>query len=303
MKYSIPTEELVTSGTVACQGCGAVLAMRYALKALGPDTVLSIPACCWSVIDGPFPYSSTLVPLFHTAFETAAAAASGIRNGFSIRGNDHTTVMAWAGDGGTVDIGIQALSGAVERDEDIIYVCYDNEAYMNTGIQRSGSTPWGAWTTTTPVRHFKKEEKKDMVEIMVAHGIRYTATACVSHAEDFVKKMKKAKQIRGTKYLQVFASCPPGWKMKSEDSIKAMRLGVQTGIVALYEVENGVYKINYRPKEFKPVEEYLKLQGRFRHLKPEDVEHVTRWRDRRWKLLDAKVAMTRELYGADASGK
>ncbi|MBD3400400.1 MAG: pyruvate synthase subunit beta [Candidatus Coatesbacteria bacterium] len=295
MKYPIPKEEYITSGTVACQGCGCVLALRYVLKALGPDTAMCVPACCWSVIDGPFPYSATKVPLFHTAFETAASAASGLRNGFAVRGNDHTTVLAWAGDGGTADIGIQALSGAVERDEDIIYICYDNEAYMNTGIQRSGSTPWGAWTTTTPVRHFKKEEKKDIVEIMAAHGIRYTATAAISHPKDLLAKVEKAKGIRGAKYLQIFASCIPGWKMKSEYSIKAVRLGVQTGLVPLYEIEGGVYKINYKPKQFKPIEDYLKLQGRFRHLTPEQIKHIEKMRDLRWKKLEAKVKMTEAL--------
>ncbi len=295
MKYSIPQEERVTSGTVACQGCGAVLAMRYALKALGDDTILTLPACCWSVIDGPFPYTATKVPLFHTAFETAAITASGIRNGLSIRGNDHTNVVAWAGDGGTADIGLQALSGAVERDEDILYICYDNEAYMNTGIQRSGSTPYGAWTTTTPVRHFKKEEKKNVMEIMVAHGIRYAATASISHPEDFIKKVNKAKEIRGAKYIQIFASCPPGWKMQADFSVQAARLVVQTGIWQLYEVVDGVYKVNYKPKTFKPLEDYLGLQGRFKHLKPEHIDHIRKQRDYRWKLLEAKVKMTEEL--------
>jgi len=160
MTITLPREELMSSGHLACQGCGATLAMRYALKALGQKTILCIPACCWSVVDGPFPHSSLDVPIYHCAFETAASSASGVRAGLDMVGDKETTVMAWAGDGGTFDIGIQALSGAAERNEDFIYACYDNEAYMNTGIQRSSATPLGAWTTTTPVKHYKKERKK-----------------------------------------------------------------------------------------------------------------------------------------------
>ena len=148
-KLTVPEEELMCSGHLACQGCGATITMRYALKALGPNTVFSIPACCWSVIDGPFPYTTLGVPIFHTAFETAAIMASGIKSGLRIKGKPDVNSIAWGGDGGTTDIGIQALSGAAERNDDIFYICYDNEAYMNTGIQRSSQTPWGAWTTTT----------------------------------------------------------------------------------------------------------------------------------------------------------
>ena len=169
VKLTIPEQEILNPGHVACQGCGATLAMRYALKALGRKTIIVLPACCWTVIDGPFPYSSAGVPLFHTAFETGASVASGVRAALEIKGKKDINVLTWAGDGGTMDIGIQALSGAVERGDNLIYVCYDNEAYMNTGIQRSSSTPYGAWTSTTPVKTFKKSPKKNMVEIMVAH--------------------------------------------------------------------------------------------------------------------------------------
>jgi len=157
VKPTLPLEELMSPGHLACQGCGAGIAMRTALKALGRDTMFTFPACCWTVIDGPFPYSSLELPLLHMAFEATAATASGIKAAMKALGKDKTTICGWAGDGGTFDIGIQALSGAAERNDDIFYFCYDNEAYMNTGIQRSGATPWGAWTTTTPVKHFKKE--------------------------------------------------------------------------------------------------------------------------------------------------
>jgi len=189
MTITLPREELMSSGHLACQGCGATLAMRYALKAVGQKTILCIPACCWSVIDGPFPHSSLDVPIYHCAFETAASSASGVRAGLDMVGDKETTVMAWAGDGGTFDIGIQALSGAAERNEDFIYACYDNEAYMNTGIQRSSATPLGAWTTTTPVKHYKKERKKDIIGIMAAHSIPYIATASIAYPEDMVKKI------------------------------------------------------------------------------------------------------------------
>jgi pyruvate/2-oxoacid:ferredoxin oxidoreductase beta subunit len=275
MKLSIPEDEFVGSGHLACQGCGATLCMRYALKALGQNTILDIPACCWSVIDGPFPHTSVKVPLFHTAFETAACAASGIRAGLDILGRQDTNVVAWAGDGGTFDIGIQALSGAAERNDNIIYICYDNEAYMNTGIQRSSATPYGAWTTTTPVKHFKKMPKKDLVKIMAAHKIPYAATASVGYPEDFIAKVKKAKEIKGTKFLHIFSSCPPGWRSQPEESILLARLAVSTCYFPIYEIEDGVkYTINKVIKKPKPVKEFLEKQGRFRHLTEEQLERI-----------------------------
>ncbi|MDP3790326.1 MAG: thiamine pyrophosphate-dependent enzyme, partial [Candidatus Omnitrophota bacterium] len=238
MKLTIPEIEIMSPGHVACQGCGATLAFRYALKALGRGTIVIIPACCWSVIDGPFPYSSAGVPVFHTAFETAASTASGVRAALEIKGITDVSVLAWAGDGGTMDIGIQALSGAVERGEDIIYVCYDNEAYMNTGIQRSSSTPYGAWTTTTPVKKFKTGPKKNMVEIMAAHKIPYTATANIAFPEDFIAKLRKAKTIKGPKFIQIISPCPAGWKFPSQLTVKIAKLSFETCVFPLYEVEN-----------------------------------------------------------------
>jgi pyruvate/2-oxoacid:ferredoxin oxidoreductase beta subunit len=272
MTITLPREELMSSGHLACQGCGATLAMRYALKALGQKTILCIPACCWSVIDGPFPHSSLDVPIYHCAFETAASSASGVRAGLDMVGDKETTVMAWAGDGGTFDIGIQALSGAAERNEDFIYACYDNEAYMNTGIQRSSATPLGAWTTTTPVKHYKKERKKDIIGIMAAHDIPYIATASIAYPEDMIKKFKKAKDIHGTRFIHIYAPCPTGWKSRPDDTVKLARLAVQTGYFPLYEIEEGEkWTLNLKIKERKPITEYLKLQGRFRHLKEEEI--------------------------------
>jgi len=278
--WKVSQDELLLNGHVACQGCGGALAMRLALKALGKNTVITIPACCWTIISGDVLYHALKVPVFHTAFETAAITASGLKAGLRIKGKEDTTVMAWAGDGGTFDIGIQALSGAAERNEDIIYAVYDNEAYMNTGIQRSSATPWGAWTTTTPVRHPEDKPKKNIMEIMAAHGIPYAATATPAYPEDLIRKFKKAKETKGMRFIHILAPCPPGWKIPSDISIKVARLAVQTGVFPLYEIENGKkYTINYLPPEKLPVVEYLKLQGRFKHLQEEDVEFIQKMVD------------------------
>ncbi|TET98543.1 MAG: 3-methyl-2-oxobutanoate dehydrogenase subunit beta [Candidatus Stahlbacteria bacterium] len=289
MKLSIPEEEIMGHGHLACQGCGAALAMRYALKAFGRNTVMTFPACCWSVIDGPFPHSAVNVPLFHTCFEAAASTASGIKAGFDAQGKD-VNVVAWAGDGGTYDIGIQALSGAAERNDDIIYVCYDNEAYMNTGVQRSGSTPYLSWTTTTPVKHPKQRPKKDIVSIMAAHRIPYLATASVAFPEDMITKFKKAKDIKGTRFLLVFSPCPPGWRANPENTIKLAKLAVLTRVFPLIEVENGrVWKLTKKVRTVKPVSEYLKLQGRFRHLSEDDVAVIQENTNKDWEILMDKV--------------
>ncbi len=291
MKLTIPEEELMGHGNLGCQGCGGSLAMRYALKALGKDTIVVMPACCWTIIDGPFPYSCLKIPIFHTAFETAASTASGVSAAMKVKGKK-TTVLAWAGDGGTFDIGIQALSGAAERNDNIIYICYDNEAYMNTGNQRSSATPYGAWTTTTPGKKFKSSPKKNMVEIMVAHKISYTATACIAYPEDFIKKVKKAKDIMGTKYIQVLAPCPTGWRYDPAKTIEISKMAVESGIYPIYEVENGVYKINRKVKN-KTVKEYIKMQRRFGHLTDEVIDEIQKNVDREWELLLRKE----EFYG------
>ncbi len=301
MKLTIPEIELMTPGHLACQGCGATLAMRYTLKALGQKTMLFIPACCWSVLDGPFPYSSLDVPIFHTAFETAASAASGARAGLDALGDTETNVVAWAGDGGTFDIGIQALSGAAERNDNIIYVCYDNEAYMNTGIQRSSSTPRHSWTTTTPEAHPKVTPKKNMVQIMIAHRIPYTATASIAYPEDLIRKMEKAKNTKGTKFIHIFAPCPTGWRTPPDICVKLARLAVQTKVFPLFEVENGLeYTMSKQPKGT-PVIEYLKLQGRFRHLTQENVDSIQETVDREWEILVRKAEATKGLSESGSS--
>jgi len=281
--------ELMCSGHVGCPGCGATIAMRFMLKALGEKTVMVLPACCWSVIAGPYPQSSLKIPVIHTAFETGGATASGVRAALDMRGDQETTVVTWAGDGGTFDIGFQALSGAVERNENFIYICYDNEAYMNTGIQRSSSTPYGAWTTTTSGSDWKKLRKKNIVEALVAHRIPYAATANIAYPDDLVRKVKKAKEIKGSRFLHIYASCPTGWRIPSEMSIKIARMAVQTNIFPLYEVENGVnYTINVKPREYL-VREYFKLQGRFRHLSETDLDQIQAMVNEDWELLLRKA--------------
>ena len=285
----IPPEEYVYSGDVACPGCGAGLSMRYALKALGPKTIVSIVASCWSIIAGPFPYNNLKVPVLHTAFETGGSVSSGVRAALDMLGDEDTTVVAWAGDGGTFDIGLQALSGAVERNDNFIYVCYDNEAYMNTGIQRSSATPWRTWTTTTPAPHPKDQPKKDIVGIMAAHRIAYAATATIGYPDDLIRKFQKAKAIKGARFMHLLSPCPPGWKAPPELSIKLTRLAVDSKIFPLYEVEQGTrYTINRQPKGL-PVEEYLKLQGRFNHLTADDIRTVQETVDAEWERLEKKV--------------
>jgi pyruvate/2-oxoacid:ferredoxin oxidoreductase beta subunit len=250
--------------------------MRMVLKELGEKTIVVLPACCWSIIAGPYPQSSLHVPLYHTAFETAGAVASGIRAALDVRGDTETTVMAWAGDGGTFDIGLQALSGAAERNENFLYVCYDNEAYMNTGIQRSSATPWGAWTTTTPADHPQSTKKKDILSIMAAHRIPYAATASTAYPVDLLEKVRKAKSIRGTRFLHILSPCPPGWKYSDEKTIEMGRMAVQNRLFPLLEIEDGTRWRFTVESAGDPVEPYIRAQGRFRHLDDDAIARIQR---------------------------
>ncbi len=283
----LPREEYLLRGHAACAGCGAALALRHTLKALGRRSILVIPACCTSIIQGPYPKTAVRVPLFNIVFAAAAAAAAGISAGLEALGVKDVTVVAWAGDGGTADIGIQALSGAAERGDNILYICYDNEAYMNTGIQRSGATPLGAWTTTTPTG--KTEHKKNMPMIMMAHGIPYVATASPSYPVDLFTKVRRAMEIRGTKYIHIHAPCPTGWRYPSSKTVEVGRRAVQTGMWVLFEVDHGRFRLS-RPSaplteksRRRPVEEYLRMQGRFSRLTPRDVEALQAWVDESWE--------------------
>ena len=290
MRYELPKEELFYSGHIGCPGCGASLSMRYVLQALGEKTMVVIPACCWSNVAGFFPSSSLKVPLLHTIFEAAAITASGVKKGLVARGIEDVQVMAWAGDGGTFDIGLQALSGCAERNDDIIYVCYDNEAYMNTGIQRSSATPFLSWTTTTPNPTFNDTPKKDIMEIMAAHRIPYAATVSPAFPEDFLTKIRKARAIKGLRFIHILSSCPPGWKFPSELSVKIARLAVETKIFPLYEIENGRrYTLTVEPRGLL-VSEYLKLQGRFSHLAVKDIEAIQANVEEEWEMLMARIS-------------
>ena len=289
IKTQVPDQELMSSGHVACPGCGGSLAMRLVLKELGPKTIVALPACCWTIVAGPFPQSALGVPVYHTAFETAAATASGIRAALDVQGDTETTVVAWAGDGGTFDIGLQALSGAAERNDNILYVCYDNEAYMNTGIQRSSATPWGAWTTTTPTSTPKSHPKKDLLSIMAAHRIPYAATATVAHPVDLLAKVRRAKTTFGTRFLHILAPCPPGWKTGDEETIDLARQAVNTRVFPLLEIEDGTrWRFTVEPTG-EPVKDYVKRQGRFRHLTDEMIEHIQAEVDARWAQLERRT--------------
>ena len=288
-KPTLPLEELMETGHLACQGCGATLAMRYVLKALGSNTVINIPACCWAVIPGVFPYKNLNVPVLFNAFECSAATASGIRRGFKKKGLDNINVVAFAGDGGTADIGIQALSGAADRNEDIFYVCYDNEAYMNTGIQRSGATPKGAWTTTTPggkKNYYEFSPKKNVPMIMIAHKIPYVATCTVAFPEDLIAKFNRAKKIRGLKYIHILSPCPPGWRAISEKTIELSRLAVYSQIFPLYEYFDGKFHLQKIGKKV-PVQDYFIHQGRFAHLTSEMIEQIQSEIDANWEWLNS----------------
>jgi len=291
MQLTVPDVDYMYPGHLGCPGCGASIALKFALKALGEKTMMVIPACCWGVLAGAHPQTALKVPIMHVAFATAGASASGLRASLDMRGDTETTVVAWAGDGGTFDIGFQSLSGAVERNENLIYACYDNEAYMNTGIQRSSSTPFGSRTTTTPGRDWKKTRKKNIVETLAAHRIPYAATANIAFPEDMIRKFTKAKDMKeGSRFLHVFATCPIGWRAPSELSVKIARLAVQSNIFPLYEVENGThYTLNTRGDH--PVADYLKIQGRFQHLTDKDITQIQDMVDEDWSLLLRKVGL------------
>ncbi|MFH1560376.1 MAG: pyruvate synthase subunit PorB [Chloroflexota bacterium] len=279
----LPKKEYFAPGHRACIGCGEALAVRQVCKALGRDVIIANATGCIEIISSQLPYTSWRVPWIHSLFENTAAVASGIESGLKVlrrKGRYHkekTTVVAMAGDGGTSDIGLQALSGALERGHDFVFVCYDNEAYMNTGIQRSSATPYGASTTNSPAGKVSIGQgtwKKNMPAIAVAHDIPYVATACPSYPFDLMDKVKKAAETPGPAYLHILSTCPTGWRFPSDLTIRLGSLAVETGIFPLYEVENGQYKLTFDLLQLRPVQDYLKLQGRFRHLSEEDIQKI-----------------------------
>ena len=280
-------------GHLGCPGCGAAIALKFALTVLGEKTIMVIPASCASIIIGPYPHSAVKIPVLHTAFASAGATASGVRAALDLKGDTDTTVLSWAGDGGTFDIGFQSLSGAVERNENCIFVCYDNEAYMNTGVQRSSSTPYGVRTTTTPGLNWKKTRKKNIMETMAAHRIPYAATASIAFPEDLMAKFEKARELKGgARFIHIFATCATGWGAPSDMSVEIARLAVQTNIFPLYEIENGNhYILNY--KGDRPVKDYLQTQKRFQHLSDDDVLQIQDMVTEDWRRLLRKTDRAR----------
>lgn len=279
------TNEEFFYGHKACGGCGGSLAVRLAMKVLGERTFAALPAGCMSAVGFIYPQMAFRNNAIITPFAATGAVLSGIRAGIKALGLKDCNVVGFAGDGGTADIGMQALSGAIDRNEKVIYICYDNEAYMNTGIQKSGLTPYGTKTTTSPAgKNFPGATtmKKNMFEIAAAHDIPYAATASIGYPEDFLIKIKKASENKGTSYIHVMAPCPTGWGYTPDKTVEIAKEAVDCGLWYLAEYENGEFKLNRRPKEFKPVEHYLKRQGRFKHLKDEDIEVIVKYRDYKW---------------------
>ena len=284
----LPDVSYVLPGNRSCAGCGIGIALRQITAALEGKMVMTVPASCLTVLGGMYPISSVNVPWVNVAFPSTAAAASGIAAGLRATGRaDEMTVLAMAGDGGTGDIGIQALSGAAERNEDFLYLCYDNEAYMNTGTQRSGLTPAGARTTTTWAG--KRENPKDLPRIMEAHGIPYVASTSAAFPTDVYDKVAKARGIKGLRYIHMNTPCPSGWGFDPKDTVRLGKLAVDAGLVVLYEVEDGVFHLTGRSaslaktgKPRVPVAEYLGTQTRFRGMKPEAIAQVQAWADERW---------------------
>jgi len=291
----LPDADYVLPGNRACAGCGIGIALRQITAALEGKLVLVNPASCLTVLGGMYPTASVAVPWVNVAFPSTAAAASGIAAGLRAMGRaDEMTVLAMAGDGGTADIGIQALSGAAERNEDFIYICYDNEAYMNTGTQRSGSTPQGARTTTTWAG--KRENPKDMPAIMEAHNVPYVASTSAVYPTDVFDKVTKARGMHGLRYIHMNTPCPSGWTFDPKDTVRLGKLAVDAGLVVLYEVENGEFRLTGRSAALAKaglkasVAEYVATQGRFRGMHEETIADIQAWTERRWARFLARDA-------------
>jgi pyruvate ferredoxin oxidoreductase beta subunit len=310
-KDIVEKPELFLSGHRACAGCAPATVMRLIMKATRGPTIVTEATGCMEVASTIYPYTSWATPWLHTAFETAGSNASGIEAALKIlkkKGrikNEQVDVVAFAGDGGTYDIGIQALSGAVERGHDFLFVLYDNEAYMNTGIQRSGGTPYGASTTTSQAGKAvpgKLEQKKPIADIMVAHDMPYVATASPYYWKDLVTKARKGIEVNGPAFLHVLAPCPRGWRSDPSKSIELSRLAVETCVFPLWEAVNGEYQLStpskvmaLAPQKKKPVREYLQVQGRFRHLfTPQNekmIGDIQRLTDEKWQRLLKKCGL------------
>jgi pyruvate/2-oxoacid:ferredoxin oxidoreductase beta subunit len=291
----VSEERLLLSGHGACAGCAPAINVRHVLGSLvaarpGTKIVLVIPASCWTIIAGVFPVNAFGVSVYLTPFASAAAEASGIKSALRLRGIEDATVVVWGGDGSTCDIGLSGVSAAAERNEDFIYVLNDNEAYMNTGVQKSGATPEGAWTTTSPSAAPRHGQKKDLARIMAAHGVPYVATLALGSVpmlRDFRSKVARAAETEGFRFLHVLGPCPPGWKYPTAQSTEVARLAVESRYFPLFECDHGEWRITFKPRRPLSVREFLETQGRFAHLLPDAVEAIQSHVDARWDSLAA----------------
>jgi pyruvate ferredoxin oxidoreductase beta subunit/2-oxoisovalerate ferredoxin oxidoreductase beta subunit len=291
---------MLCSGHAACPGCIDALSVRHVLAELGPDTMAVIPPSCMAIIAGPQPHSSLKIPVYQPTLEASAAAASGLRRALDAQGRRDTQVIVLAGDGGTYDIGIQCLSSAAERNEDFIYFCLDNEGYMNTGAQKSSSTPHYASTGSTPAG--KTTRKKNLIEIMAAHEVPYAATASVGHLPDLLHKVRKAKSMRGTRIITLLIPCLDGWGLPDDAGLAAARMAVECGAYPLYEVEDGrTWTLNHT-RRTRPVRDYVALQRRYRHLTPEQIEALQAEVDESWARLARRAGAAPEAVAATTGG-
>jgi pyruvate ferredoxin oxidoreductase beta subunit/phenylglyoxylate dehydrogenase beta subunit len=288
------SEELISPGISACVGCNVELTIRTCMRILGPDTILAIPPGCMGGVGvvGWDKNSGSKTPVFFPLLDNVASMLAGLKLYYKRAGRDEVKTVAFAGDGATVDAGLQCLSGAAERGDNIIYICYDNEGYMNTGYQRSGSTSKGAWTSTTPVsadgRGGKRQDSKDIAMIMAMHDIPYVATMNPAFIPDMVKKVEKAKAVKnGMAFLHVYNPCVTGWGIKSDESIEVARMAVNSLFAPLYEVENGTFSISYTPKQPITVREYVKKCKKFSHLSEDEITHLQNLSEHKWKRLQA----------------
>ena len=286
-------QKLLLPGHAACAGCGPAVNVRHLLDGLaaaapGSKIVLVIPASCWTIIAGIWPVNAFGVSVHLTPFASAPAEAAGIKSALRLRGQRDTQVVVWGGDGATCDIGFSGVSAAAERNDDIVYVLNDNEAYMNTGVQKSGATPEGAWTTTTPTTAPRAGQKKDMARILAAHGAPYVATLAIGSVpmlRDFRAKVARAAEVEGFRFLHVLGACPPGWRYPTSESTEVVRLAVESRYFPLVECDHGRWKVTFQPKHPLPVSAFLEAQGRFSHLSPEEIDTIQSHVDERWELL------------------
>jgi pyruvate ferredoxin oxidoreductase beta subunit len=292
------TDDEYFFGHAACAGCGAALVVRQVLKVLGTHAISALPAGCMSAVSFNFPQMCFENNAMITPFAATASVLSGIEAGLRAQGikPDDCTVVGFAGDGGTADIGLQALSGAIDRGDDVLYICYDNEAYMNTGIQKSSLTPFGASTTTTPAgrnEHGCPTQKKRLFEIFAAQGVSYAATASIGYLDDLLRKVEHARDVHGTRFLHVMAPCPTGWGCGANETVDIAKEVVDCGLFYLAECEDGAYSISHEPEEFTSVEHYLRRQRRFKSLSSDEVAGIEAVRDETWARLRRLVAASR----------